>query len=204
MRIIRKKTIPKVPVSHPPSAPPDSIPSKPCGMSDKTTMKLYILCGLPFSGKTTLAKKIAEHTGSMLIAFDQLWLELEKDTNVASLLKGDEGWRLVRSVEKERISESLKNSRSVVYDDVNARREHREELREVATQHGAIPVVVYTDTPSAIREEREKENLLTKRRHAVEPVNSKKALAQFEEPGLPEHVIVFSSENNLEEWLGKL
>ena len=159
-------------------------------------MKLYIMCGLPFSGKTTLAKKIAEHTGSTLIAFDQLWLELEKE--------GDEGWRLVRSVAKERIAESFKNSRSVVYDDVNVRREHREELREVATQHGAIAVVVYVDMPLAIREEREKENLLMKRRHDVDPVNAKKALDQFEEPGPPEHVIVFSSENNLEEWLGKL
>jgi len=151
---------------------------------------------LAFSGKTTLAKKIAEHTGSTLIAFDQLWLELEKE--------GDEGWRLVRSVAKERIAESFKNSRSVVYDDVNVRREHREELREVATQHGAIAVVVYVDMPLAIREEREKENLLMKRRHDVDPVNAKKALDQFEEPGPPEHVIVFSSENNLEEWLGKL
>lgn len=167
-------------------------------------MKLYILCGLPFSGKTTLAKKIAEYTGGKLIAFDQLWLELEKDTNVASSLKGDEGWRLTRRVAKERIAESLKNSRSVVYDDTNVRLEHREELREVARQHGAIPVVVYVDTPSAMREEREKKNLVTKRRHDVKLVNSRKALAQFEEPGPPEDVTVFSSENNLEEWLGKL
>ena len=173
-------------------------------MSDKTTMKLYILCGLPFSGKTTMAKKIAEYTGSKRIAFDQLWLELGKDAQFASFLTGDEGWRLVRSVAKERIAESLEKGCSVVYDDINVRREHREELREVATQHGAIAVVVYVDMPLAIREEREKENLLMKRRHDVDPVNAKKALDQFEEPGPPEHVIVFSSENNLEEWLEKL
>ena len=167
-------------------------------------MQLYILCGLPFSGKTTLAKKIAEYTGSKLVAFDQLWLELEKNTQLAPSLTGNEEWRLIRRVAKEKISESLKNSRSVVYDDTNVRLEHREELRDVARQHGAMPVVVYVDTHPAIREEREKENLLTKRRHGVEPVNSKKALAQFEEPGPPEHVIVFSSENNLEEWLRKL
>lgn len=169
-----------------------------------SNVKLYVMCGLPFSGKTTLAKKIAEHTGSKLVTFDQLWLELEKDTTPASFLKGVEGWRLTRRVAKERIAESFKNSRSVVYDDINVRFEHREELREVARQHGAIPVVVYVDTPSAIREERKKENLFTKRRHDVDPVNSRKALAQFEEPVPPEDVIVFTSENNLEEWLGKL
>lgn len=162
------------------------------------------MCGLPFSGKTTLAKKIAEHTGAKLIAFDQLWLELGKDTNVAHLLKGDEGWRFTRSVAKERIAECLKNSRSVVYDDINVKREHREELREVAKHHGAMAIVVYIDTPLAIREEREKDNLFTKRRHDVEPVNSKKALAQFDKPGPPEQLIVFAFENNLEEWLGRL
>ena len=145
-------------------------------------MKLYILCGLPFSGKTSLAKKIAEYTGAKLIAFDQLWLELGKDTNVAPLLKGDEGWRLIRSVAKERIAENLKNSRSVVYDDINVKREHREELREVARKHGAIAIVVYVDTPLAIREEREKENLFTKRRHDVEPVNSKKPSLNLRNP----------------------
>lgn len=167
-------------------------------------MKLYILCGLPFSGKTTLAKKIAEHTGSKLVAFDQLWLDLEADAQFASSLTGDEGWRTVRSVAKERIAENLKKRCSVVYDDTNVRFEHRDELRDLAREHGAIAIVVYIDTPSVIREKREKENLLTKRRHDVEPVNLKKALDQFEEPGPPEHVIVFSSENNLEEWLGKL
>jgi len=40
--------------------------------------KLYIMCGLAFSGKSTLAIKIAAHTGSEIVAFDKLWMEEEK------------------------------------------------------------------------------------------------------------------------------
>lgn len=36
---------------------------------------LYIMRCLAFSGKSTLARKIAERTGSRLIAFDKLWVE---------------------------------------------------------------------------------------------------------------------------------
>ena len=50
--------------------------------------KLYIMCGLAFSGKSTLARKIAEHTNSKLIAFDKLWVEKDKDQPVP---KGVEG-----------------------------------------------------------------------------------------------------------------
>lgn len=45
--------------------------------------KLYIMCGLAFSGKSTLARKIAEHTNSKLIAFDKLWVEKDKDQHLS-------------------------------------------------------------------------------------------------------------------------
>lgn len=34
------------------------------------TPRLYILCGLPFSGKTTLAKKLEKRLGFVLIDID--------------------------------------------------------------------------------------------------------------------------------------
>lgn len=43
---------------------------------------LYIMCGVGFSGKSTLAKKIAEHTGAMLVSQDALYFEKEKELNL--------------------------------------------------------------------------------------------------------------------------
>lgn len=174
-------------------------------MYDKRNMKkliLYILCGLPFAGKTYLTKKIVEYTGSELISFDQLWLELEKDPNLPTPVKGDEGWRLIRGVAKERIAEVLRSNKPVLYEDTNIRLEHREELRELARQYGATSVVVYVNTPEEIRAERMKQNLVEKQRHDVELENLKTAVSQFEEPQQDENVIIYNQSMDLDEWMG--
>lgn len=165
-------------------------------------MKLYILCGLPFSGKTTLAKKIAEYTKSELVAFDKLWQQFKKDSLTS--INGDEGWRLTRNFAKKRVSRILRNNRSVVYDDINVRFEHREELRNIAKEYGATSIVLYLKTPVDVRTERMKNNLVEKKRHDVESKNIKKALTQFEEPKSDENVIVFSPSDNLNKWLKRL
>lgn len=163
--------------------------------------KLYILCGLPFAGKTYLAKKIATHIRGKLIAFDQLWLKLVKDPNLPTPVKGDEGWRLTRQAAKIRIVALLKTNQTVVYDDTNVRFEHRDELRNLAEHCGAKPVVVYVDTPEEVRTARMKQNLLEKRRHDVESDNLKTALAQFEPPAQAENVIIYDQSMDLDQWM---
>ena len=54
--------------------------------------KIYIMCGLAFSGKSTLARKIAERTGNTLIAFDKVWVQKDKEKSVP---KNEEGWRYI-------------------------------------------------------------------------------------------------------------
>ncbi|HEY4505991.1 MAG TPA: hypothetical protein VJJ24_00855 [Candidatus Paceibacterota bacterium] len=38
--------------------------------------ELYIISGLPFAGKSILAKEMREITGAELVSFDDLWEEL--------------------------------------------------------------------------------------------------------------------------------
>lgn len=116
--------------------------------------KLYIMCGLAFSGKSTLARKIAEHTGSELISFDKLWVEKDKEKSVP---KDAEGWRYIRDVAQEKVLALLKVGKTVVYDDNNPRKEHREELKQVAKKAEVRAVVVYLDTIRA----REKTNRIS-------------------------------------------
>src|SRR3989338_2110441 len=114
--------------------------------------KLYIMCGLAFSGKSTLARKIAERTGSKLIAFDKLWVEKDKENPVPN---GDEGWKFIRKIGQDEIAKSLQKGNSVVYDDNNIRFEHREELRDIARKAGARTIVVYLNTPMEVIRKRE-------------------------------------------------
>ncbi len=162
---------------------------------------LYIMCGLAFSGKSTLARKIAEHTGSRLIAFDKLWVEKEKEQPIT---KGDEGWRFIRKVAQDEIANTLKEGQSVVYDDNNVRLEHREEVRLIARNLGANPVVIYLNTPMELIKEREQVNKSTGERHEVDPENFQKVIDQLEMPTSKENVLEFTPNTDIERFLGEL
>lgn len=162
---------------------------------------LYIMCGLAFSGKSILARKIAEHTGSRLIAFDKLWVEKEKEQPIS---KGDEGWRFIRKVAQEEIAKALREGVSVVYDDNNVRFEHREEIREIGRSLGADPIVVYLNTPMDLIKERERVNKTTGERHEVGPENFQTVVEQLEVPTHNEHALEFTPETDVNEFLKKL
>ena len=157
---------------------------------------LYIMCGLAFAGKSTLARKISEHTRSKLIAFDKLWVEKDNEQHVT---KGVEGWKFIRKVGQDEVAKALKEGNSVVYDDNNIRFEHREELRKVARKFGARAVVVYLNTPLELIREREATNKTTGQRHEVESENFKAVLEQLQIPTTQEDVMEFKPEMNLDE-----
>lgn len=162
---------------------------------------LYIMCGLAFSGKSVLARKIAERTGSKIIAFDKLWVEKDKEQPVP---KGDEGWKFIRKVGQDEVAKALQEGASIVYDDNNVRFEHREELRKVAKRFGAKAIVVYLNTPIELIREREAVNKVTGQRHEVESENFETVFEQLQIPNEQENVLEFKPEMNLDEWVKKL
>ena len=74
---------------------------------------LFIMCGLPFSGKTILSKKIAERFGIKGISYDELWKEIHDNEG------HDPNWEELCSIAEARIAAELKAGRSVVYDVLN-------------------------------------------------------------------------------------
>lgn len=163
--------------------------------------KLFIMCGLAFSGKSTLAEKIAERAGCKIIAFDKLWIETEKTRPIP---EGAEGWRFVRDLAQAQILDALKSGSSVVYDDNNAKKEHREELRNVAKKAGVESAVIYLDTSLNIIKLREETNKILQNRHDVEPKNFNKVLQDFELPTPDENVLVYKPKDNLEEFINRI
>lgn len=163
--------------------------------------KLYIMCGLAFSGKSTLARQIAEYTKSQLVAFDKLWVEKDKEKPIT---KDAEGWKFIRYVAQDEILKKLHDGVSVVYDDNNIKFEHREELREIAKQAGVDAMVIYLDTPIEIIRKREEQNKISLSRHEVEPANFQTVLEQLEVPSLAENVVLFKPETNVKVWLDDL
>ena len=160
------------------------------------------MCGLPFSGKTTLAKKFAEKTGAQLIAFDKVCAD-KKDKLKPDLDKVEE-WKIILNEAHNKIKDALLSNKSVVYDDTNVRKEHREVLREIAKQYKASFVIVYLNTPMAEIKEREIKNMVSKDRHEVEPVNFKKALAQWQTPVGENGVVEYQPDIDLDKWFKNL
>lgn len=159
------------------------------------------MCGLAFAGKSTLARKIAEHTNSKLIAFDKLWVEKEKEGLVT---KGSEGWRFIRKTAQDEISKSLRRGVSVVYDDNNPKFDHREEIRKIAKEIGSDSVVIYLSTPLEVIRAREQANRSTGERHEVTPENFQTVLEHFEPPTPDENILEFKPDTNVEKFLKKL
>ena len=164
-------------------------------------MTLYILCGLAFAGKSTLSRKIVEQKGWKLIAFDTLWVETEKTQLVP---QGAEGWRLVRDLAQKEILATLKSGISVVYDDNNPKKDHREELRVVARKAGAVSAVVYLDTPIDVIRAREEASRTLQDRHDVDPKNFEKVLKDLEPPTSDENVFTFRPQDDVTDFVNKL
>lgn len=160
------------------------------------------MCGVGFSGKSTLAKKIAEHTGAVLISQDALFFELEKTLNLDQ--DSDEQWRMLLDMCKDRIRENLDKGRSVVFDSVNTRFEHREEIRKIANLLGIKSVVVYLDTPIEIQKERQLKNKETGERHDVKQEYLDQAIAELEIPTEKENVLVFKPDTDINNFLSAL
>ncbi|MBI3109462.1 ATP-binding protein [Candidatus Daviesbacteria bacterium] len=116
----------------------------------------FILCGLSFSGKTSLAQKIAEHLPVTIISFDAIYEELRKKTG-DDLSPQVEVWDQVKRIALLSLSENLREGRNVVWDSTNPLRKHREELVEVGDCFGAQSIVVHVNTPlDEIRRRRQK------------------------------------------------
>lgn len=163
---------------------------------------LYIMCGVGFSGKSTLAKKIAEHTGAVLVSQDALFFEKEKELNLDQ--DSDEQWRMLLDICLERIKENLSAGKSVVFDNTNTKFEHREELRRLARSVGAETKVIFLDTPIEIQKERQNKNLETGERHTVKQEYLDQAIAELEVPNENENVLVFKPDTDIDEFLKNL
>ena len=75
---------------------------------------LYIMCGLGFSGKSTLAKKISEYKNAALVGQDAIYFEKEKELDPT--LTSAQEWELIWNIAIERVISELEKGKSVVYD----------------------------------------------------------------------------------------
>ncbi len=111
----------------------------------------HLICGLPGSGKTTLAKSIASSTGAFRFSPDEWIKEIWNDKAEA---EGNKFRDQIEQLQWRIAKQMLQNSISVVIEWGTRGRAEREKLRDEAKDVGAIIKFYYLDISREILKER--------------------------------------------------
>ena len=162
------------------------------------TRELIATCGLAFSGKSTVARKVAAVLGAELVSYDAITLQ-----------RGFEGGKVIADQEWEKTSlmaagsarAALANGRGVVVDDTFSHRFLRDRFRSVAAEASVPFILLFVDTPLAVIEARIAENARTRQRAHIEPAVFAHHRDRFQFPGNDEAPVRLSNDADLERWL---
>ena len=101
-------------------------------MDDQSQLsRLYIFSGLPGTGKSTLAKRLAQETGALYMRIDTVEQALHELCNYSV---GAEGYQLSYRL----IADNLKLGVSAIADSCNTIKLTRDEWEQVATRESAV------------------------------------------------------------------
>ena len=161
---------------------------------------LYLMCGMPFSGKTTLGKAIAKY-------LDVPYVSLDEINEARGLFGGDgipvEEWEKTHFLAMQQTAKLIKSEVDIILDDTNCFRWLRDRFRDFASQHGYQTVIIFLDISLATIKKRMEQNKTTKVRHSVRQDIVEEMAKIFEPPELDEKVIKYRANQSIEEWIAE-
>lgn len=141
---------------------------------------LYIMCGLPYSGKSTIAKKIVEYTKAKLVSYDRIWARNRKQGQTPDPNSIEE-WKETIKASFDEIKSELQKGNSVIFDHVNPKRTDRKLAIDLAKSvKGARALIIFVNTPAAVIEKRRIDNQNNLTRFNIAPDNMKKVYELWE------------------------
>lgn len=155
---------------------------------------LFIMCGLPFSGKSLLSQEIEESTSIIRIGFDDIWNQL--------LLKiPDLTYETTKDYIDNLLSENLLNGFSIIYDSTNLSEKNRTNLIYLAEKSGANAIIVHIPTTVEETYERQAQSILDKTHHNVDLKNIDIVIENME---IPVDAIHLVTEKDKKDFIGRL
>jgi pimeloyl-ACP methyl ester carboxylesterase/predicted kinase len=163
-------------------------------------VKLYLLCGLAFSGKSTLAAAISRELDAVVVSLDEI--------NSSRGLQGglgipDAEWARTHEEALRRVESSLRAGRDTVVDDTNCFRFLRDAYRAVADRFGAATIVIHLDVPVNLALERLRANERSRSRAPVTESILLDLARKFERPAPDETVLVFPESADPAAWVSR-
>jgi len=160
--------------------------------------RLFMMCGIAFSGKTTVAKQLSQALGCAYVSLD--------DINAERGLLGGEGiaieeWERTHAVALERMKQLMARGEDVVLDDTNCFRWLRDRYRESAHENGYSAELVYLEIPLQDLQARMVQNSVTTSRHSIEAYVFDDHVRRFEAPQADEAPTVLRNTKDVSRWL---
>lgn len=164
-----------------------------------TAPTLTVLCGLPFAGKSTLARVLATRTGARLIALDAI--NGERGLGLDGQDISPEQWDATYAEALRRIGESLAAGESVIYDETSFLRAGRDAARIVAARAGVTARLIWVTTSEATSRARWQANRRSGIRNDVRDEDFAHVVTGFEEPAPDEEPLRYDGVSPAEAWL---
>lgn len=153
---------------------------------------------MPFSGKTTLGKAIAEYLDLTYISLDEI--------NEARNLFGGEGisveeWEKTHFLAREKLQLLMPSQQDLVLDDTSCFRWLRDRFRNLAAQYNYQTKIIFLDISLAEIESRIEKNQKTQARHQVKSDIIQQMSKTFEYPEEDEAVLTYNANESVNEWI---
>jgi predicted kinase len=178
------------------------------GVEDRSTaisrrsldrQRLFVLCGLPFSGKSTLARAMTDRLDVVNVEVDRVHAERNRDLSARPLTRDD--WIAAYRISFKRLKETLRQGRSAVFDATSYRRIQRQRLRRIADAHGVPMTVIYLDVSAEEAKQRLEANRRQPRRMAVPSADFAAVVSEFQPPGDDEDVVRYDASLPADAWI---
>lgn len=162
---------------------------------------VWLLCGLAFAGKSTLASLLAARTGAAILSLDDI--NAERDLHGGVGIPTEE-WAATHREALRRLDALLEQGRSVIVDDTNCFRWLRDSYRDAARVHGAPATVIHLDVPLDAALARLRANEASPERAPVTEAILRDLARDFEPPAPDETTIVCPADETPDRWVARI
>jgi predicted kinase len=164
---------------------------------------LIAMCGLPFAGKSVLARSLSQELGIRLMSYDfEIYLPYRHLIPPGSSVAA--GHHFVQDIARRQVGAILAAGGSLIYDDLLLERDDRRKLAAVAHHHQARAVLVFLDTPLPVIDQRRAENERTRARTSVPEATMQLDASLLQPPDHAERAICVRPDDALAEVLTRI
>ena len=160
---------------------------------------LFIFCGLPFSGKTTLANLLSRKFGWPIVDLDQINSQRDLGRDGQAISAKD--WAKTYELSYKKTAELLNKDKSVIYDATNFTFDQRQKLKDIAQRNKALARVLYVNVSEDEARRRLLKNRREEGRYDVRDEDFEEVAKNFQAPAQKEQPLEYNYSASMKEWI---